>query len=292
MIKEELPEVQLYGIGPEEADHADMLLTSEAVTYIKNGEAFGMALVEDGEARAAACVRFSPENEAILEIISFYVAPEFRRRGLGGTLLMELLEEAMAATDGSLYRVSFEFMPEMDGLETLFQKAGFQIETDEHAGSWRLPLKDLPESPLIKRQLTVPDGYLLRTLGGLSDITIRQLAEELKRNEVGDLSAADIQQTLQLCSYVLLDAGMTPKACAILSEQGEGSICLSQFFVAGGSAADGIPVLQAAAKALVKQFPEQTMLEIPTLTDSSAKLVQKLLPTGKVSHMMQATLDF
>ena len=60
-MKQELPEVQLYGIGPDEADHAAPLLTAEAVTYIKNDEAFGMALVEEGEARAAVCAGFMAE---------------------------------------------------------------------------------------------------------------------------------------------------------------------------------------------------------------------------------------
>ena len=80
MTNEQLPEVELYSIGPNEADHAAPLLTAEAVEAIKSGEAFGMALVEEGEVRAAACARLLPENEEVLELISLSVAPAFRRR--------------------------------------------------------------------------------------------------------------------------------------------------------------------------------------------------------------------
>ena len=67
MEKEPLPEVELYSIGPDEADYAAPLLTGEAVEEIKAGMAFGMALVEEGEVRAAACARLFPENETHLE---------------------------------------------------------------------------------------------------------------------------------------------------------------------------------------------------------------------------------
>ena len=151
-MKQELPEVQLYGIGPDEADHAAPLLTAEAVTYIKNNEAFGLALVEEGKARAAVCANFSPEDEAILEIISLYVAPDHRRRKLGGTLLMELLEEVLSETEGNLKGVIASFMPETEGVEALLTKAGFEIQTDEQAQTFRLPVSELADSPLLKRK--------------------------------------------------------------------------------------------------------------------------------------------
>lgn len=290
-MKQELPEVQLYGIGPDEADHAAPLLTAEAVTYIKNNEAFGLALVEEGKARAAVCANFSPEDEAILEIISLYVAPAYRRRKLGGTLLMELLEAVLSETEGNLKGVIASFMPETEGVEALLTKAGFEIKTDEQAQTFRLPVSELADSPLLKRKKSVPEGYILRSLNGTSDTTLRQLAEELKRNRVDDLSLEEMGQALPDCSYVLLNGKLEPKACAIFHAMGEQGIYLSQFFVADGSTAAGMAVLQSAAKALLDRFPGETVLEIPTLTESSAGLVKKLLPSSKSTGLMHAVLD-
>ncbi|MBO5154916.1 MAG: GNAT family N-acetyltransferase [Eubacterium sp.] len=290
-MKQELPEVQLYGIGPDEADHAAPLLTAEAVTYIKNNEAFGLALVEEGKARAAVCANFSPEDEAILEIISLYVAPAYRRRKLGGTLLMELLEAVLSETEGNLKGVIASFMPETEGVEALLTKAGFEIQTDEQAQTFRLPVSELADSPLLKRKKSVPEGYILRSLNGTSDTTLRQLAEELKRNRVDDLSLEEMGQALPDCSYVLLNGKLEPKACAIFHAMGEQGIYLSQFFVADGSTAAGMAVLQSAAKALLDRFPGETVLEIPTLTESSAGLVKKLLPSSKSTGLMRAVLD-
>ena len=290
-MKQELTEVQLYGIGPDEADHAAPLLTAEAVTYIKNNEAFGLALVEEGKARAAVCANFSPEDEAILEIISLYVAPDYRRRKLGGTLLMELLEAVLSETEGNLKGVIASFMPETEGVEALLTKAGFEIKRDEQAQTFRLPVSELADSPLLKRKKSVPEGYILRSLKGISDTTLRQLAEELKRNRVDDLSLEEMGQALPDCSYVLLNGKLEPKACAIFHAMGENGIYLSQFFTADGSTAAGMAVLQAAAKALLNRFPDETVLEIPTLTESSAGLVKKLLPSSKSTGLMHAVLD-
>ena len=291
MTKEQLPEVELYSIGPKEADHAAPLLTAEAVEAIKNGEAFGMALVEEGEVRAAACARLLPENEEVLELISLYVAPAFRRRALGGTLLMELLEETMNATDGGLRWVVSSFMPGTEGVEPLLAKAGFRMEQDKQAVSWKLPVADLADSPLLQRPAPVPAGCSLHTLEELPDYCLRQLVQELTENGVNDLTVAEMRQAFQNSSYILLDQKNQPKACAIFSKAGEDGVYLSQFFTTAGNAAAAMAVLQAGGKSLLTQLPGETVLEIPTLTDSSARLVQKLIPSSQAAHLIRTVLE-
>ena len=291
MTKEQLPEVELYSIGPNEADHAAPLLTAEAVESIKSGEAFGMALVEEGEVRAAACARLLPENEAGLEILSLYVAPAFRRRALGGTLLLELLEETMNATDGGLRWVTAAFLPGTEGVEPLLTKAGFRMEQDEQVISWQLPVADLAGSPLLTRPASVPAGCSLHTLEELPDYCLRQLVQELTENGVNDLTAAEMRQALQNSSYILLDQKNQPKACAIFSKAGEDGVYLSQFFTTAGNAAAAMAVLQAGGKALLAQLPGETVLEIPTLTASSARLVQKLIPSSQAAYLTRAVLE-
>ena len=290
MTKEHLPEVELYSIGPNEADHAAPLLTAEAVESIKSGEAFGMALVEVGEVRAAACARLLPENEAVLEILSLYVAPAFRRRALGG-MLLELLEETMNATDGGLRWVTAAFLPGTEGVEPLLTKAGFRMEQDEQVISWQLPVADLAGSPLLTRPASVPAGCSLHTLEELPDYCLRQLVQELTENGVNDLTAAEMRQALQNSSYILLDQKNQPKACAIFSKAGEDGVYLSQFFTTAGNAAAAMAVLQAGGKALLAQLPGETVLEIPTLTASSARLVQKLIPSSQAAYLTRAVLE-
>lgn len=290
MEKERLPEVKLYSIGPGQADYAAMLLTGEAVAQIKAGTAFGMALAEEGEVRAAVCARLIPEHETQLELVSLYVAPGYRRRGLGYTLLMELLDAMESATDGTLTYVTAVFSPQMDGLAQLFTHAGFIIEEEPEVTSWQLPLKNLKDSPLFARRVSVPAGCMLRTVERTQDVDLKRLVEKLAQNDVADLTVSQIRQSLTGASYILWDKNVEPVACAVVSRQDDTHVYLSQFFMANGSKA-GICVLQAAAEALTGQLPGDVVLEIPTVADSSARLAQRLLPDCTATHMQRATLE-
>ena len=64
--------------------------------------------------------------------------------------------------------------------------------------------------------------------------------------------------------------------------------------ITGGSAVwhrAGMAVLQSAAKAVWNRFSGETVLEIPTLTESSAALVRKLLPASQSIGLRRAELD-
>ena len=290
MKDQTLPEVQLYSIGAGEAKRAAPLLTAEAVSYLKSGDAFGMALVEEGEARAAACARFASEDDAALELISLYTTPAFRRRGLGGTLLAELLELCMAETDGSLRQVTAVFLPGTEGAEALLTGAGFQIAPDAQAVSWRFPVSALAESPLLRLPAPLPRGCTLHTVREVPDYMLHQLVQELRQHGIDDLSAAEMRRSMQDAGYVLLNAENRPRACAIFSPSGSGAY-LSQFFTADKSPAAALSVLQGAGRALLAQLPPDAPVEIPTVTASSARLVQKLLPAGQAVHLLRAVLD-
>ncbi len=290
-LMEQLPEVLLYRIGSREADHAAPLLTEEALEYIRAGEAFGLALVEEGEARAAVCARISPENEVVMELISLYVAPAFRRRGLGSTLFYELCDGAMEATDGSLCWMTASFASDADGVEPLLSAVGFQIEQDERAVSWQLPLGSLGESTLMERMIPVRKGQSLIKLEELSDFQVRRLVKELNMNGVDDCSAGEMRRAQQSASYVLFDSEQKPRACAVFTVQGEKKVFLSRFFLARGENTAAMSVLQASAGVLLEMFSADTVLEIPTVADSSARLVKKLLPDSRAVCMARAVFD-
>lgn len=290
-MKEEFPKIALYAIGAGNVAQADFLLTQEAVEEIKAGEAFGLVLVEENEMRAAACARILPENDEILELLSFYVHPRHRRTALGGTLLMELLEESMAATDGTLRLAIASFLPDAEGMEALLRRAGFAIEQDEQVASWLISMSDLRESHLLQHSGKVPAGHKLEKVENLSDFALRQLLRELEKNEIADLTAEEMRESLQDLGYVLLDQKGEPRACALISETGENEIALSQFYAAGGSAAAAMAVLRAAGEAILEKCPADTVLEIPTLTETTANLVRKLIAGAKPMYMLRASLE-
>lgn len=289
--REKLPEVSIYAIGPEEAEYAAALLSQEAVSLIQNAEGFGLALVEEEKTCAAVCARLSPENETVLEIISLYVAKEYRRRGLGTTLVLELLERMMEATDASLQYLTASYLSDNHALSAMFLKLGFKIIQDESAISWQLPIGNLSDSILMKTSATLPDHTLLCPLASLTKYNIRQLVQKLEEHQMDFLSEEQMEQAHGEASYILLDENDEPVVCAIFTVDEKSRITLSQFFTIYKNPSPSIEVLQAGAKVLIEQFPSEAVLEIPTLTGSSSKLVQRLLPDSQAVYLNRAVLD-
>lgn len=293
-MEQRMPErfspVQLFSVGPRQADHMAPLLTAEAVDLLRAGEAFGLAVVEEGEARGAACARLAPESDLCLELISLYVAPRYRRRRLGGTLLLELLEACGEELDGTVSSVEAFFSPE-PGLEALLAKAGFRLErAGETMRSRVVPVADLAGSPLMKLGGAPPNGCRLLPLEALPSIHIRRLCQALEQAGVDYMGPRQLSGALPGVSFVLLDASLRPAACAIFTGQGD-RLCLSQFYVAGAKAAGAAAVLRAAAGALLERYPG-ARLEIPLLAASSAGLAERLLGgAGEGEALIHAVLE-
>lgn len=287
---EELPSVELFSIGPRQAERMAPLLAAEAVELLQAGQAFGLAVVEEGEARGAVCARLDPENEICLELLSLYVAPRYRRRQLGGTLLLELLEACGEEFDGTIARVEADFSQE-EGLEALLAKAGFQMEpAGEDACSRIVSVAGLADSPLMRRGASVPKGYTLLPLEKVSNVHVRQLSQTLEQAGVDYIAPQRLLHALPGVSFVLLDGALHPAACAIITGREE-SLCLSQFFAAGGKPANAMAVLRAAAGALLEQFSD-ARLEIPLLAPSSGRLAERLLGgTGERKPLIHAVLE-
>lgn len=287
IFQEQLSPVQIYSIGPKEAAYAAPLLTTEAVSLIQSDQAFGLAVAEEGEARGAVCARLAPENDLCLELLSLYVIPQYRRRQLGGTLLYELLEACEALFEGTISRVEAAFLPE-PGLEALLKKAGFGLEADEAgACSHILSVAELADSPLMKQKPVRAGGCTPAPLETLSRIQIGRLYQAMEKADAAYMEQEQLYHALPGVSFVLLDAKEQPAACAVFTGNHD-CLCLSQFFAAGGNAVNAIAVLQAAAGALLAQYPSAS-LEIPLLTQPSVRLAERLLgDAGTKKPLMRA----
>lgn len=283
-----MTDVQIYSVGSKEVSRIAPLLTEEAAELIGAGEAFALCVAEDDEVRGAIAARFLPENEQVLEILSFYVVEQHRKKGLGGTLLMELLENTMEATGGFLTFAVASFSPSQKEMESLFQRAGFEMEETQEK-TFRIPLSELKNSSLMKHTASSTDSVV--PMEELTPIQVNKLYNILEKNNVNYLSRSEIQKVHPKASYVIFDQKQNPKACSLIDVQDEKDIGLVQFFTAEKTPASALAVLKATAKALLKLYPEDAILEIPVLTDSSERLVHKLLGDDLQSEsMIQAVL--
>lgn len=283
--------IQLYTILPEQVEQGKPLLSREAADLISQGQAFSLCAVEDSEACGAVCARFSEDRENMVELIHLYVAPSHRRHGIGGTLLLELLGELTDFTGGELCRVEALFSEAAEGMMEFLQAAGFSLETEETACTWRIPVAALADAPLLQRKTaSQPQG--LFSLESLDSHQRKQLYHNLKRYDADYLSMEELEHVHPKLSYVLLGAGNSLNACSILDMQEEGVYCLRQFFCTPHHTTATLPVLQASARALLTFCPGEAVLEIPAVTEPAVQLAHRLLPKGTACrHMMCAVLN-
>lgn len=288
--KQTLAPVQLYLIGPQEVELAAPLLTKEAAALIRNDQAFGIAIVDEGRARGALCARLSPDNDICLELLSLYVVPQYRRRQLGATLFAELFDLCGESFDGTVSRIEASFLPE-EGLTALLEKAGFQLEADESGiCSIFVPVSELADCPLMKQYADHKGGGTLLPFREFSNTHIRRLFHELENAGADYIDPNQLDQVLPDASFVLMDTESHPVACAIITGKDD-HLCLSQFFATGGNVTGAVTVLYAAAQALLEQCPG-AVLEQPLLTPASVRFTKRLLgDAGTTETLMHAVLE-
>lgn len=286
---DKMPAVDIYAITSENVACVANMLTDSAVMFIKNEEALGLAIAEDEEIRGAICVRFSDENPESLEIISIFVAPEFRRRGLGITLLLETVEGLLAETDGALMFATAVFGEKTEGVRELFEKVGFEITEEASMSCFQTNIGSLAESELLKGGKTIPPEQTIKCLDDLSEYEVKRFLGVLRESGIDYISYEGIRNTLGDASFILFDGESKAIASAIFTFDGEQSVWLSQFHTFGGANA-AMAVLKSGAEALVKKIPGNTILEIPTVENSSASLVKKILPGCTESRILRAVL--
>ena len=111
---DKLPELELYRVDAPQIAKFSPLFTQEAVAELAAGTAAAMIAVEENVACGGICMKpLEGEQEGMLELLSLYVVPEYRRRGVAGTLFLEMMENIFEATDGILH--TCRYLGEKDG---------------------------------------------------------------------------------------------------------------------------------------------------------------------------------
>lgn len=280
---ESLPELELYAIPPEQAKRLSPLLTGEAQELIARGEAFSLCAVEDGEVCAAICAVLPEEQGETLELVSLYVAPSHRRRGVGMTLLLELIEDAFNLTEGELRRVEAVFDGSGDGLRELFEAADFELAPVADARSFRVSVSELASAPLMQLQTGAARAAV--PFGDLASYRLRQLFLTLEQYGAEYVTFAELEQASPRLSFAVYGEDGELEACSVLGEQ-PGGFCLKQFFCRQTRLNAALTALRASAEALIARGPEDAVLEVPVVSDSAAQLARKLLAAAGTSGQL------
>ena len=276
--REELPELQLYRVDEGQIEKFAPLFTREAAEEIAAASAAAMIAVENDVACGAICVKLVEGQEEMLDLLSLYVVPEYRRRGIAGTLFLEIMEEIFEATDGIVHCCRCLGANDAEGMEEFLEKAGFTAEEEEELGSFITSVGELQTAPVLGYGIKLSKGCELLPVGELSALAVKKLFRVLAEAGVDYMQESELPAACGAVSYVTLNAGKEPTACAIFTER-EGRLCLTQFFMRPGASAEIIKLLQTSIRRAEESYGGDKEVEIPILSASSCRLLEKLLGT-------------
>ena len=108
------------GIGDKNRSYFDKMLYDDKPA--EAGDVLRVGLIKDGAVAGAASVTFEEETESVL-LGSFFIAPTFRREGLGRELLSRMEDEVALYASG----IEAEFTSKSVGMAEFFTQMGYAV---------------------------------------------------------------------------------------------------------------------------------------------------------------------
>ena len=262
--------MKIYALDKTNIDDFNFLVEYSAAEALKRDEAYGFCVKEKNAHVGALVGRFVDEKE--FEIMSLYVVPEYRRKGVGEKLL-ETLNEVLDGKDANL-NISFACTSDSDReLCAFLEKMEFDEykSLDSHMfsvtigmlansklagskpGSEFIQFKDLNKKQLSALEKVKSKGYVPRPSGGFTSAAIET-----------DMSIAYFEKD-------------KPLAYVVIEHENDDLLMLSSLYVHDPDQPTTLlKILKSLVYYLTDKYTDDTVLIIPTVTDSSERLVTSL----------------
>ena len=115
-----LEEGSVYGFAPESREQVGAALSPYLLVAEADNEVIGFI---SGSIHRSEGVAVIPEGESYLEIVNLYIAPGFRRRGVGSGLITQLL--ARAKQQGIAYALLYSAAKDIRGILSFYERHDF-----------------------------------------------------------------------------------------------------------------------------------------------------------------------
>ena len=262
--------MKIYALDKTNIDDFNFLVEYSAAEAIKKDEAYGFCVKEKNAHVGALVGRFVDEKE--FEIMSLYVVPEMRRKGVGEKLLDTLIE----VFDGQEANISVTFACVSDNeiaLCAFLEKMDFEEyrSLDSHLFSITVGMlanskltgaktkadyisfKDLTKKQTSALEKVKSKGYVPRPTGGFTSEAIE-----------GDMSIAYFE-------------GNKPVAYVVVERANDDLLMLSSLYVDDpDNPSTLLKLLKSLAHRLIDKYTDDTVILLPTVTENSERIVASL----------------
>jgi ribosomal protein S18 acetylase RimI-like enzyme len=270
-------QLELTAITKENISFFEPMLADEITFLIKNNLALAMGAVADG---IACAIIVAQPGEEFAQLIWIYVAKDYRREYIGGTLFCEMAEFLQDGAISQARGIGCDYSVDTDNDTGLHQFLKAMNFTSEESGEYcaSLTLAQLAESDLSKKPPPPSNEIAYSFVSNLSPFHLNQLNDILEKNEANFTGNPVTQDTvLPDCSTVMY-RGDTPTGCVCVCDgDNDNEKILSIVYINEKSSKPITGMFSKTAAALIEKYSPQTILKIPIVSESAGKLAKALV---------------
>ncbi|MCR5097311.1 MAG: GNAT family N-acetyltransferase [Lachnospiraceae bacterium] len=254
-------------ITPENMSHFTPFLLSNARVLIGAGEpVVGLGYVKDDTACAAVCGYVVGQH---FEIISFYVAPDFRRQGIGRALLDALVE--MTAPFAGMISVDLVISAEEhEVLCEMLEKYGFSRVLDAGRSVYGTTIGKLLDSGLFMRDY---GDDLLPSFSEVDDNILADAQRQAQKMGLPIPEKGFLSPTVDKKSSIIYTQSDGLKAYIAIEKTGDGSLLVSGVANCMNTPTYLMKALHDAVMRAMDIYPDETRVLMQTINDTSKKLL-------------------
>ena len=275
--------MEIVRIDQKSLPHFELILTAEALAGIGEGQGdvYALGAIEGGMPVGAAAVRFDPPAGRLL---SLYVVEGYRRRGIGATLCIELLNAVMARPKMEMFVAPYT-VKEEDVFTPFFTSMMFDI--DEVGSDQILTVKkalDAMGKPMEGRAVIQVEPY--------TKLTSRE--KNLLLQEDTDLSGyIEKGQLREDLTFVIMDKERTALLACIVFAEIENELILAWLSLKQVNV-PLLKLLDAVRKQVEKSDKALKKVHVPTINERSEQLLTHLFgeKPERVSTSYEAVFSF
>lgn len=262
--------MSVYCAADGQVEQLKSLLLPKAYQAWKDGE--GPLILGLAKGQTAVGALAAELDGDTLGVISFYVAPEYRRQG-GGTLLMEQL---LMIADDVAGEVVFDFIAtekEHFELELFLSAYGF-AEEERYGAIYATTIGKLGEVPALTKAAKTA-GTPLRELGPVEKNKAQQQIMALDA-PFGDsiFTGEKLDQDISFLHF----KEHIPDGFFLCEKQKGAGLMITGAWNGSGSPVLFLMLVQSAFSAAKKKYPAETGIAAQAVNPTTQKLIRELMP--------------
>lgn len=269
--------MELGYISTQELPIFRTLLLPNVVQAMEHGEPVtAIGLMEDGIACGAAA---GYPQSGRFQIVSFYVAPDYQRRG-GGRMMMNYLLSLVSDFPGiSGLEMSFtKTLTAHDSLEPFLTKMGFLLTGGEEENIYLISLGQISQSLFFT--VKNPPSPQLLPFSQIPRLLLASIDKELRNKGIPlpelPLTSPELEREVS-CALI---KNNEIQSFLAFERSDKGELILS-FAWAGTAGPAGMPpLLRRAFHTANSLYPPETPVVMQAINVKSARLLQELLPNA------------